>query len=305
MGSMTEVMRKLQEAASTDSGDPPVDGPVPAAPPATEPESTAFVADGPAASDSLHDVSNFSHFADAPVLMCDRETVKWDAKKVHPAVIVFHERSSSISEQYRTIRARLLTLNTTQANQIIVITSAVPQEGKSVSVLNLGMVMAENGEHRILIADADFRRSSIASMVGMDDVPGLAHVLSGEAELRDAIRPTPFPNLKILPAGRLKRKNYAELLGGSLLRSALEQFRGAFDYTFVDTPPITTVADVGLLAPHCDGAILVIEMRRTPEPAVQQAVRTLQTNNVKILGTVLSRFRDHRTQYYGRYYNYY
>ncbi|MCH8807811.1 MAG: hypothetical protein IH986_17235 [Planctomycetes bacterium] len=95
------------------------------------------------------------------------------------------------------------------------------------------------------------------------------------------------------------------LLGGSLLRSALEQFRGAFDYTFVDTPPITTVADVGLLAPHCDGAILVIEMRRTPEPAVQQAVRTLQTNNVKILGTVLSRFRDHRTQYYGRYYNYY
>ncbi|MCH8807991.1 MAG: hypothetical protein IH986_18145, partial [Planctomycetes bacterium] len=152
-------MRKLQEAASTDNGDPPVDGPVPAAPPAIETESTAFVADGPAASDSLHDVSNFSHFADAPVLMCDRETVKWDAKKVHPAVIVFHERSSSISEQYRTIRARLLTLNTTQANQIIVITSAVPQEGKSVSVLNLGMVMAENGEHRILIADADFRRS--------------------------------------------------------------------------------------------------------------------------------------------------
>ena len=136
-------------------------------------------------------------------------------------------------------------MNTTQANQIIAITSAVPQEGKSVSALNLGMVMAENGEHRILIADADFRRSSIASMVGMDDVPGLAHVLSGEAELRDAIRPTPFPNLKILPAGRLKRKNYAELLGGSLLRSALEQFRGAFDYTFVDTPPITTVADVG------------------------------------------------------------
>lgn len=308
MGSMTELMKKLQDPPDN----PDRTAEPSAAPVATEEAPSAFVPENsPPGPEASFDEGGLTAVRELPPtggpasVEMDNRTAKWDPKRVDPAVIAFHDRCASVCEQYRTVRARLLTSNTAQASQVIAVTSAVPQEGKSVSVLNLGMVMAEGGEHSILIADADFRRASIAAMVGLDDGPGLVNVLSGDAELADVLRPTPYPNLKIIPAGHYGHKNYAELLGGTVIHDVLDQFRDVFDYAFLDTPPITTVADVGLLAPHCDGAIVVIQMERTPEPAVQQAVRTLQTNNVKILGSVLSRYRNHRSQYYGRYYNNY
>jgi capsular exopolysaccharide synthesis family protein len=182
----------------------------------------------------------------------------------------------------------------------------VPREGKSVTTVNLGLVMAEGGEHNILIADADFRRTSLARMLGIKGAPGLAELVRGEAELSEVLQPTPCPNLKIIPAGTSAGKSYAELLSGPPARAILADFRALFHYTFLDTPPVTTVSDVSMLAPHCDGTIMVIEMRRTPEPTVQQAVRTLQTNNVKVLGCILSRHPDRPSRYYDRYYyNYY
>jgi len=247
----------------------------------------------------------------------------WNAKDVDPAVIAFHDRCSGICEQYRSVRARLSAMqegnkatrqqgnegsvmNGRGARQVIAITSSVPQEGKSVTTVNLGLVMAEGGEHTILIVDADFRRTSLARMLGIKGVPGLAELVCGEAELSEVLQPTPYPNLKIIPAGASGDKNCAELLGGPAARAVLAGFRALFHYTFLDTPPVTTVSDVSMLAPHCDGTIMVIEMRRTPEPIVQQAVRTLQTNNVKVLGCILSRHPDRPSRYYDRYYyNYY
>lgn len=232
-------------------------------------------------------------------------TTVWDAQRVDPVIVAFHDRYSAICEQFRLVRARLLTMNTAQAQQVIAITSSIPEEGKSASTINLGLVMAEGGEQRILIADADFRRSSMARMLGLTPRRGMADVLRGEADLDEVLLPTPFPNLKILPAGEVRDNAYPELLGGPNLVLLIEQLRAAFDYTFVDTPPVTTVSDVCLLAPHCDGAILVVEMRRTPEPVVQQSVRTLQANNVKILGCVLSRSRERGSGYYENYYSSY
>lgn len=233
------------------------------------------------------------------------DLTQWDASRVDPAVVAFHDRYSAICEQYRSVRARLITMNTTRAAQVIAITSAIPEEGKSVSTVNLSLVMAEGGEHRILLADADFRRSSLARMLGVQSAPGLAEVLRGELDLTKALQPTPFPNLKLLPAGKVPNNAYGELLSGAQIDAVLNQTRSTFDYIFLDTPPITTVSDVCLLAPHCDGAIVVVQMRRTPEPTVQQAVRTLQANNVKIIGTILSRFRERGSGYYEHYYSSY
>lgn len=227
-----------------------------------------------------------------PSVVISPETVQWDPRRIDPAVIAFHDRYSSICEQYRSVRARLLTMNTTHAHQVIAITSSVPQEGKTVSVVNLALVMAEGGEHSILIADADLRWTSIARMLGIEQRPGLTELLRGELELSEVLRPTPLPNLKIIPAGTIGDKGHAELLRTPTTRAVLDRIRASFDYAFLDTSPVTTVADVSMLAPHCDGAILVIEMRRTPEPMVQQAVRTLQANNVEVLGCILSRYRD-------------
>jgi len=235
----------------------------------------------------------------------DDRTAEWDAKRVDPVVVAFHDRYSANCEQYRSVRARLLTMNTQRTPQVIAVTSSIPEEGKSVSTVNLSLVMAEGGEHRILLVDADFRRTSIARMLGVPTEPGFAEVLRGEMTLEQALQPTPYPNLKLLAAGHVKDKAYSELLGGPSTAAVLERFRETFDYTFTDTPPITTVSDVCLLAPHCNGAIMVIEMRRTPEPTVQQAVRTLQANNVKVLGCLLSRYRDRGSGYYDHYYSSY
>ena len=270
--------------------------------PAEEPPSS-FVAEPPP------DISKFTTPEPAgdahPTAPAGADTIEWNPKRVDPVVVAFHDRYSANCEQYRSVRARLLTMNSSRSQQVLAITSSVPEEGKSVSTINLGMVMAEGGEHHILVVDADFRRTSIARMLGIPCKPGLANLLNGEVTLEEAVQPTPFPNLKLLPAGEVRNKAYGDLLGGPAVTAALDECRTAFDYTFVDTPPVTTVSDVCLLAPYCDGAIMIVEMRRTPEPTVQQAVRTLQANNVKVLGCLLSRFRDRGSGYYEHYYSSY
>lgn len=239
-----------------------------------------------------------------PAVKLSDDTVKWDASKIDPAVAAFHAPGTAACEQYRSVRARLLSTNRSELHQVLAVTSSIPREGKTTSAMNLSMVMAEGGERNILLVDADFRRPSISAMIGGESLPGLAELLRGEAELADVLQPSPLPNLRILPAGRTPDKKYSELLGGAGLRKTFDAIRAAFDYAFVDTPPVTTVSDVSTLAPLCDGALLIVQMRRTPEPVVQQAVRTLQTNNVKILGCVLARYREKRARNYDSYYGY-
>lgn len=285
MGSMTKVMQKVREDQDEQQLELAADASAEAG------DDSGFVAD------------ETSEQATATILSDD--TTAWDPQRVDPVVVAFHERYSAICEQYRSIRARLLSMSAELGQQVIAITSSVPEEGKSVSAVNLSLVMAEGGEHRILLADADFRRTSTARLLGIPSQPGLAEVLRGEVSLLEAVQPSPFPNLKVLPAGEVRDKAYVELLGGPNTGAVLKECRAAFDFTFLDTPPITTVSDVSLLAPHGVAAVVVIEMHRTPEPTVQQAVRTLQSNNIRVLGCVLSRFRERDSRYYDTYYNHY
>jgi capsular exopolysaccharide synthesis family protein len=288
MGAMQKVMQKL-EAKARESGD----------------ATTSSAAGGAPVADPSAFVPDPSVTVAPTVKAADNRTIRWDAKKLDEALVAFHDRYSAVSEQHRSLRARLLNMNPHNTHQVVAITSSLPQEGKSVTTVNLGIVMAEGHEHQVLIADADFRRASIARMLGMDAEPGLAELVRGTARLSDVLRPTPFPNLKVLTIGAIADKNYGELVGASATRTVLAQLRERFDYTFVDTPPVNTVSDISMLAPYCDGVMLVIEMRRTSEPTVQEAVRTLQTTNVKILGCILSRHQDERGHYYERYYSYY
>lgn len=303
MGSMLDVLKKLRDGENgVDAGQAPQADTVPTEDAVEIPHDADMPEDvGPAPS-SRFAPGRPSEAASLPI---DDATVTWDARKIDPAVVAFHERYAPICEQFRAVRTRLVALNSARARQIIVITSSVPEEGKSVSTTNIGLLMAEGGHQRTVIVDADFRRSSIAPLLGLRVKPGLADVIRGDVSLDEALQPTPLGNLKILTAGETRQKGYSELCGAMVAGDLLDQLRQRFDYTFIDTPPVTTVADVSMIAPQCDGAVVVIEMRRTPEPIVQQAVRTLQTNNVKILGALLSRFRDRRDNYYERYYSQY
>ncbi|MFQ5806471.1 MAG: CpsD/CapB family tyrosine-protein kinase [Phycisphaerae bacterium] len=301
MGAMQKVMQKLQ-AKSHENGEGTAASP--GAGTSVSAQETAAAATSPDANPSGF-VPDPSATPQSTGEVSDDGTNNWDMNKLDQALVAFHDRYSAVSEQYRSLRARLLNMNPQNAHQVIAITSSLPQEGKSVTTLNLGMVMAEGNERQVLIADADFRRASIARMLGIDAQPGLAELIRGAAQLLDVLRPTPLPNLKVITAGATGDKKYGELIGASATRAILAQLRERFDYTFLDTPPVNTVSDLSMLAPHCDGAMLMIEMRRTSEPTVQEAVRTLQTTNVKILGCILSRYDNQRSHYYERYYSYY
>jgi len=303
VGAMQKVMQKLQAT----TGAAGAENPAAAAPNAAE-TSPETRSPGPASSgaaggagfvpDPLPGAAPAGGAAKAP-------PAAWNLNRIDRALVAFHDRYGAVAEQYRSLRARLLNMNPQGKRQVIAITSSLPQEGKSVTTINLAAVMAEGHEHQVLILDGDLRRASLARMLALDPEPGLADLIRGEADWAAVVRPTPLPNLKVITAGSVADKNYGRLVSSSALRSILGRLREQFDYAFMDTPPVNTVSDVSMLAPHCDGAILVIEMCRTPEPSVLEAVRTLQTTNVKLLGCVLSRFEDQRGHYYERYYSYY
>ena len=226
------------------------------------------------------------------------------------SLIPFYEPSALVTEQYRSLRTRLLSQNPGYEHRVIAITSAVPKEGKSVTTLNLACVLAEIRHLRVLVVDGDFRRSSLAHMLNQPDRPGLAEVLNGELAYEEAIRDTPIPNLKFIAAGSTHRRSAAELLTEASAPNTFKRMRDEFHYTIVDTPPATTVTDVGIIGQMCTGVVLLVRLNRTHEAAAKRAVRLLQVNNIPIIGCMVVGRDMPVGAYgygygYGYYYNYY
>ena len=225
------------------------------------------------------------------------------------SLVPYSDRSSLITEQYRSLRTRLLSQNPNYEHRIYAITSAVPKEGKSVTALNLSAVLSEIHHLKILVVDGDFRRGSLAGMLNQDEKPGLAEVLAGEATYSEVIRDTPIPNLKFIPAGDKNGRSAAELWTAAKTKSIFQCMHNDFHYTIVDTPPATTVTDVGIIGQLCNGVAMVVRLHHTDELAAKRAVRLLEVNNIPILGCVLVG-RDSPPGQYGygygySYYNYY
>ena len=188
------------------------------------------------------------------------------------------------------------------------ITSSIPREGKSVTTMNLAWVMSEIKHFRVVMIDGDFRRSSLASMMGVSEYPGLADLLRGEARFDEVVRSTPVPNLHMITAGTTQEYNAAELLSTQKTGAILQECKRRYQYTFVDTPPASTVSDATVLAPWCTGALFVVRMGKTPEPVAKSTIRLLQANNVNLLGCVLAGHSEtamRYRRYYGYSYKYY
>jgi capsular exopolysaccharide synthesis family protein len=220
------------------------------------------------------------------------------------SLLPFFERSALITEQYRSLRTRLLSQNPNYEHRIIAITSAVPKEGKSVTTLNLGCILAEIRRLRVLVVDGDFRRSSLAHMLNQPPTPGLADVLDGKATYEEVLRATPVPNLMFIPAGSTRGRPAAELLTAASASSAFKRMQNEFHYTIVDTPPATTVTDVGIIGQMCTGVIVIVRLHRTHEGAAKRAVRLLQANNIPIIGSLLVGRDAPTAGYYGYGYGY-
>jgi polysaccharide biosynthesis transport protein len=217
---------------------------------------------------------------------------------------------SQMAESYRALRTSLLLSNLGAPPKVIMITSALPQEGKTTTSINCAVVLAQKGI-RVLLVDADLRRPSIHKTLGMGPRSGLSNVLTGSASLQQAISRSPIlPNLDILPAGT-PPPNPAELLASTNMRDVLEELRGRYDHIVVDTPPSLSVTDAVVLSPRADAIVLVIRSGQTTKQALRRSRDILMQVNAKVSGVLLNAVDLSSPDYYyyyeyqGKYSRYY
>jgi polysaccharide biosynthesis transport protein len=217
---------------------------------------------------------------------------------------------SQMAESYRALRTSLLLSNLGAPPKVIMITSALPQEGKTTTSINCAVVLAQKGI-RVLLIDADLRRPSIHKTLGMGPRSGLSNVLTGSATLQQTItRSTVLPNLSVLPAGT-PPPNPAELLASTNMRDVLEELRGQYDHIVVDTPPTLSVTDAVVLSPRADAIVLVIRSGQTTKQALRRSRDILAQVNAKVSGVLLNAVDLSSPDYYyyyeyqGKYSRYY
>jgi succinoglycan biosynthesis transport protein ExoP len=217
---------------------------------------------------------------------------------------------SQMAESYRALRTSLLLSNLGAPPKVIMITSALPQEGKTTTSINCAVVLAQKGI-RVLLIDADLRRPSIHKTLGMGPRSGLSNVLTGSATLQQTITRSPvLPNLSVLPAGT-PPPNPAELLASPNMRDVLEELRGQYDHIVIDTPPTLSVTDAVVLSPRADAIVLVIRSGHTTKQALRRSRDILMQVNAKVSGVLLNAVDLSSPDYYyyyeyqGKYSRYY
>src|SRR3989449_9789191 len=208
---------------------------------------------------------------------------------------------SPVAEAYKALRTNLMFSSVDREVKTIVITSAVPNEGKSRTAANLAIVLAQAG-HPTLLLDADFRRPSLHRIFGRVRNVGLSNLMV--QDMPDSALYVPddeVSGLVVMPSGPTP-PNPSELLGSAHMKALLARFRKGFDYVVIDTPPVNAVTDASVLAANTDAAILVIDTNKATYTAVQHAKQALERVGGKVLGSVMNKMKASGGRYY--YYDY-
>ncbi len=189
-------------------------------------------------------------------------------------------------EDYRLLRTNLQFLQVDEPPKVILVTSALPSEGKTTAVVNLALALTEVGR-RVTVLEADLRRPKVTRYLGMVGGVGLTNVLIGTADLDDVLQPYADGTLAVIAAGP-PPPNPGELLTSSQMVGLLDKLRAANDIVLIDAPPLLPVADAVGLSALADGVLVSVRYGRTRKDQVQQAATTLRRVNAKILGVILN-----------------
>lgn len=191
-------------------------------------------------------------------------------------------------ENFRIIRTNLIMHSPDpHLPQVILVTSAMPQEGKTMIAANLAMSFASKGEKTILV-DGDLRRGRLHRLFGAQNKPGLSDVLSKYNTSADACRPTGNENLTLMTCG--KHLNWAaELLDSANFARIIQELRGQYQRIIIDSPPVLGLSETSIMQRHADGVVMVIWANQTQVPNVKDSILALQTNGAKFCGFVLNR----------------
>jgi capsular exopolysaccharide synthesis family protein len=208
------------------------------------------------------------------------------------------EEESLGAEKFRFLAVRLRQLRQTRPLKKVLITSTIPQEGKSTVAANLACTLARRKQHKTLLLEGDLRRPTVAQKFGMGRVPGLSEWLRGETESRNIYRLEAL-GLWVLPAGTAP-ENPLELMQSGKLAPLMDQLTEWFDWIIIDSPPVLPLADTSVWARMADGILLVTRSGVTEKQQLQRGLATLETK--KLLGALVNSSTDAaHSDYYQRY----
>jgi non-specific protein-tyrosine kinase len=248
--------------------------------------------------DTIKDPEDLSRRVRLPILATIGQHTQ-----VYGEVITQNTPRSPVSEAFRRLRTNVQYAAVDTPLRRLVVTSALPEDGKTTIVSNLAVVLAQSGQ-RVTLVDADMRRPRVHKQFGLANNRGLSSLFA-----KNHLGPEAFiytaktENLEILPCGEIP-PNPAELLASKRMREILIQLEGQCDITLIDTPPVLSVTDSCALAPAADGVLLVVKPGFTKQAALIQAVEELRRANARLLGIVLNDVNARSTRYYHYYRGY-
>lgn len=208
-----------------------------------------------------------------------------------PLLLTTETLSTRFAEAYRTLRANISFSSVDRPVKRIVVLSAAPNEGKTTTVVNLGIIMAQAGP-RVLIVDADFRHPTLHHLVGLSPngkktLPGLSNLIVGRAGVGEVIQPSGFARLWLLPAGVMP-PNPGELLGSQRMRAVLDELGEHADIVLIDSPPCLLYSDAFVISSMVDGVIYVVRAGSQDKAAQRRVQRQLQQAKARLLGLVFN-----------------
>lgn len=223
-------------------------------------------------------------------------------ERVDPLLLTLHQPFSLVSEQFKSLRTHLLRIRNKHKHNLFLVTSTVGKEGKSMVSLNLAVSIAQGFNEQVLLVECDFRKPSLASMLGLVAREGLAEYIQDKPVANGLLRPTGIEKLTIVPAGS-PPSNPAELLGSSRFDSFLRELKRADQnrIILVDSPPLIPVTDSAILAPKVDGIVLVVQAYKTQKDAIEKALSSV--DGAPLVGVVLNQVPMNETlSYFPKYY---
>lgn len=204
------------------------------------------------------------------------------------------------AESFRELRTQLHFVQVDNPPKTLVVTSAVPSEGKSFTVINLAAALASAG-NTVVVVDLDLHKPVLAKRFDLINEVGFSTVIAGDIPLQDALQKTSIPRVTLLAAGS-KAQNSAALLGSHKAKALLAALKAEFDWVIIDTPPLLSVIDAAEAAMNADGALVVARYGSTRKPDFNRAVKKLTSINANIIGTALTMTPEDD---FGSYYYYY
>ncbi|MFO1022631.1 MAG: polysaccharide biosynthesis tyrosine autokinase [Planctomycetales bacterium] len=254
---------------------------------------------------SFHSTNEISNLLGVPILgrVPTAEAAELDMS-IHPesridtSIAVYHRPKSRLAESFRAVRTSLFFNSNSEKCRVIQFTSADPGDGKSTIASNVAASIAQSGKN-VLLVEADFRRPRVHAIFGLDDdVVGITSIISGEAELNDAIHETEVPHLSCLPCGK-RPQNPSELLTSPQFKELLELLRDRFDFVILDTPPMLVVSDPSVVAARVDGTILAVRLKKNGRPGTLRAAEMLSSIGANLQGVVVNGTSESHRYGYG------